>query len=379
MYQIETVPIPILDQNENAKSYTQLKIDTPYIALDTEMYITVRTQEYTCKKMGYEYYCKELFVVKSKTKYSCVSAIYFNLDPKIIKENCEFLFYYNKTDMKPAMVDGRQQIILANWPSYKKLMCMHNNNIPINIPSHQYVLLNRSILCNCDLEAESNFLLESLAACENSNNKADLIVYFTVNLAFVNYLEGAVESLCSEVSMNWTTQEQVLPVSIENFDFNPKLLTAPQTMKDFPTQYKYRKEITDKQNQKEIEEAQIGSKLGSFLDSFMVDVLLFIAALIKIVVTLVVMHMVCRQSKLKTLAANIALQHSKAVEAANSPNRYCICEPNWYTMGLLLILMSGITYLVMCKVRKSCLFKGHLFSNITKIVLSISNATTYVP
>ena len=32
----------------------------------------------------------------------------------------------------------------------------------------------------------------------------------------------------------------------------------------------------------------------------------------------------------------------------------------------------------MCKVRKSCLFKGHLFSNITKIVLFISNATTYV-
>ena len=239
--------------------------------------------------------------------------------------------------------------------------------------------LNRSILCNRDLEAESNFLLESLAACKNSKNKADLVMYFTVNLAFVNYLEGAVESLCSEVSMNWTTQEQVLPVSIENFDFNPKLLTAPQTMRDSLIQYKYSKEITEKQNQKEIEEAKIGSKLGSFLDSFMVDMLLFIAALITIVVTLVVMYMVCGQSKLKALVANIALQHTKAVEAADSPTRYCICEPNWYIMGLLLIMLLGITYLVMCKVRKSCLFKGHLFSNITKIVLFISNATTYVP
>ena len=166
--------------------------------------------------------------------------------------------------MKTVMLDGRQQIMLANWPSYKKIMCAHNNNIPINIPSHQYVLLNRSILCNCDLEAENNFLLESSAACKNPKNKADLVMYITVNLAFMNYLEGAVESLCSEVSMNWTGQEQVLPVSIDNFDFNPKLLTTPQTMKDFLTQYKYRKEITEKQNQKEIEEAQIGSKLGSF-------------------------------------------------------------------------------------------------------------------
>ena len=137
--------------------------------------------------------------------------------------------------------------------------------------------------------------------------------------------------------------------------------------------------MTDKQNQKEIEKTQIGSKLGSFLDSFIVDVLLFIAALITLVVTLVVMYMVCRQSKLKALVANIALQHTKAIEAADSPTRYCKCEPNWYIMGLLLIMLLGITYLVMCKIRKSCLFKGHLFCIISKIVLFVSNATNYVP
>ena len=259
-------------------------------------------------------------------------------------------------------------------------MSVHNNNnIPINIPNHQYVLLNRSILCNCDLEAKSNFLLESLSACKNSNNEADLTMYFTINLAFVNYLEGAVESLHSEVLTNWTTQEQVLSLSIENFNFDPKLFSAPQTMKGFVTQYKYKMEIRDKQNQKEIEKTQIGSKVATFLNSCIVDMLLFIVALITLVVTLVVMYMVCRQLKLKALVANIALKHTKAVETANSPTRYCICEPNWYIVGLLLIMLLGITYLVMCKVRKSCLFKGHLFSNITKVVLFISNATNYVP
>ena len=34
----------------------------------------------TCKKIGYEFYCRELFVVKHKTKYICKSVIYFNLD-----------------------------------------------------------------------------------------------------------------------------------------------------------------------------------------------------------------------------------------------------------------------------------------------------------
>ena len=31
--------------------------------------------------------------------------------------------------------------------------------------------MNRDILCNCDMEAESNFLLESLAACEGPKNQ----------------------------------------------------------------------------------------------------------------------------------------------------------------------------------------------------------------
>ena len=184
IYQIETVPIPILDRNEQAQLYTQLKISKPYIALNTG---TLHSQELgTRKKIGYEYYCKELSVVKSKTRYSCASAIYFNLGPEIIKENCEFYFYFNKTNIKPTVFDGGHQIILANWPSYKKIMCSYNNNIPISIPSHTCVLLNKSILCNCDVEAEGNFLLELLPACGNS--ETDLVVYFAVNSAFVNFL-----------------------------------------------------------------------------------------------------------------------------------------------------------------------------------------------
>ena len=55
------------------------------------------------------------------------------------------------------MLDGGQNIILANCPSYKRLICTYNNNIPVNIPSHPYLLLDRNILCNCDIEAEDNF------------------------------------------------------------------------------------------------------------------------------------------------------------------------------------------------------------------------------
>ena len=104
----------------------------------------------------------------------------------IIKGNCDFIFYYNKTDITPIVLDGGNEIILANWPNDKHIICTINNDIPIKIQSHPYVLVNRSVLCNCRFEAENNFLLESLVACHNGNTK--LVMYFTLNIAFTNYI-----------------------------------------------------------------------------------------------------------------------------------------------------------------------------------------------
>ena len=67
LYQVKTVPVPILDTGNKVQSYAQLKIEKPYIALNDEMYIIIHPQELNnCKKVGYEYFCEELFIVKSK-------------------------------------------------------------------------------------------------------------------------------------------------------------------------------------------------------------------------------------------------------------------------------------------------------------------------
>ena len=142
------------------------------------MYIFLWQQEVrTYKQIGYEFYCEELFLVKHKTKYSSKSAIYFNVGTDIVKENCNFRFYYNKTDITPTVLDGGNEIILANWLNDKHIICSINNDIPVRIPSHPYVLVNRSILCNCGIEADNHYLLESLAACNNRNSK--LTMYFS--------------------------------------------------------------------------------------------------------------------------------------------------------------------------------------------------------
>ena len=115
LYQLETVPVPTVDENSKTQSCTELKLKKPYIALNSETYINICNQELaTCKQIGYEFYCEELLVVRHKTIHSCKSAIYFDLNMEIITQNCELLFYYNKTDITPAVLDGGNEIILAN-------------------------------------------------------------------------------------------------------------------------------------------------------------------------------------------------------------------------------------------------------------------------
>ena len=87
LYHMETIPVPILDKNTKDQSYTHLQVRKPYIALNSETYISLRQQELrSCKKIGYEFYCKELFVVKHKSSYSCETPIDYNLTTDIIKK-----------------------------------------------------------------------------------------------------------------------------------------------------------------------------------------------------------------------------------------------------------------------------------------------------
>ena len=324
------------------------------------------------QRIGYEHFCEELFVVKSKHKYSCASAVYFNSEGEI-KQNCEFKFYFNKTDITPSVLYGGHQIVLVNWPNYKRIICTHINNIPINIPSHPYVLLDRNILCNCDIEAESNFLLESLAACsEHENEKSDLEIYFTVNLAFANYLDQLDETIDVPIASNWMHQMHVLPISIEPFYMSQSLLQAPKTLKEYTNQYQENRKLLD------IKEKMIKEPtFNTFLSSYMVDVIMFVTGILTVILTFVIMYMLCGQSKLKSIVANLALQHIKTVEAATIKEiKSCNLE---LTQMLIILNLVLIVLLILVKLKKSKVFQGHLFTNIVKIKLFLANTQSYVP
>ena len=66
------------------------------------------------QEIGFEFYCKELFMVKYKSKYSCESTIYFDLDPEIIEKRLQIHILLQQNRYYFTVLDGENEIILAN-------------------------------------------------------------------------------------------------------------------------------------------------------------------------------------------------------------------------------------------------------------------------
>ena len=315
LYQLETVPVPILDRNNEAQSYMHLQVRKPYIALNSETYISLRHQELrSSKRIGREFYCEELFVVKHKSSYSCESAIYFNLTTDIIKTNCYFDFYFNKTNVISTVLGGGDEIVLANWPNDKHIICNVNNDIPVKIPSHPYVLVNRSVLCNCGIEADNHYLLESLAAC--SNKAHNFIMYITINMAFINYLDMLPNLTIPALIRDRTTYQQPLPINLTFPVFDSSLKDAPTNLRSFMCSYALNKEIFDfKQRHVSTVESSNNSNKNFFSNNYIVDIFIFTSSIISLISTTLVTYLFCKHKHIRTLVASLVLHKIKEVEA----------------------------------------------------------------
>ena len=68
--------------------------------------------------------------------------------------------------------------------------------------------------------------------------KTYLEMHFTVNLAFVNYFEDMIEELGKQISLNWMTQEQILSLSLQTFEIDPKIDQCYKNSMRLAIQYK---------------------------------------------------------------------------------------------------------------------------------------------
>ena len=218
---------------------------------------------------------------------------------------------------------------------------------------------------------QKNTLLESIASYPGK--QSDMTMYYTVNATFMHYLDNFKEQLevsSIDLNQNWTTQEQILPISLHSTPFDIKLLKAPETLKGLVQQYRQKGQTL------KIHESKTKNK---FFDNIAINIFLFIAAIISMLVVIAIIHIVCKHVKLKTLLTGIAFQPIQQAEAAVTSQIQQHCTTQWYAIAAL-ILMIVLLIIYICLTTQRCtIFKRRLYSNTVTIMLFFSDVKQYIP
>jgi hypothetical protein len=378
LFEIETVPVPINDQNENDNSYTQVVIDKPYLAVNDDYYIQLRIQELRmCKQIQYRYFCEELFLVKHKSKHSCASAIYFDLSPQVIKDNCKVDYLSNAT-VVPSVLDGGNQIVLANILNQKKLICTDNANLATPLPSHQYVLVNRSILCNCEIEAGFTYVLRSLGACTDENHLPPM--YFTINMAFFNMFQEFL-NITKQAPSQPSLTEWKFPISLspDNQSNSGQLtMKGPTELKNLLAKMK--------ENQRNFQDStppnsEFHEELLEKIATPPAKIFIFVAAILACIAVAGTVLIVLKLKKMGITIAGLSFASIPTVQAMPAEDQVDLisCPEPWLTYLLAVIsLVSLALYLFNNWEVFSC-WIGIRYINTNVIYLCLGDEETFVP
>ena len=164
--------------------------------------------------------------------------------------------------------------------------------------------------------------------------------------------------------------EQVLPISLQMFDFDSKLLEASKTLKDFVYQYQQKKQVLDKRENND-------NSKHSFFDNYIMDVFLFIATILCMVATAAIVHIICKHAKVKALLTGIAFQPIRETDAIfGNESEHCKCAAQWYIIAALVTMIMGLIIFILVTTRKCRIFRGKLFSNTVTVMLFFSDVKT---
>ena len=301
LYEVETVPEPIIDKNVKADSYSQVRIEKSYIAAGTDYYIQLRISELLmCKSIRHIYYCEELFVIKHKSRHSCVSAIFYNLGPARVTKNCRFDYYYNIT-VPPFILDGGRNVLLANFHGPRSLKCSSvNGGLAKPAPENTYAVVNREFLCDCQFDLEHASVLRQLSSC-SKNSSSKMHMKFTINLAFWEMFKKRSPNSASNIQPQYAEEAQSF--SVELYDLQIGKLDQPIDLERFM-------ETMDTNGQKisTVEEREAEQPMQKIMPRWLNNVLVMTCTAMTTVLMIIILVLLAKHFKMKALVSMLAIQ-----------------------------------------------------------------------
>ena len=392
LYQIETVKVPILDENYVANSYTEIQPNKPYIATNKDHYIQLVLPELRmCKHIRQTHFCEEIFLVKHKSKYSCESALFYDQPRTIINEFCEIKYFYNMTVM-PSVLDGGTQIVLANFANQKNLLCSHNQDLAEPLPTGSYVLVNRTLLCYCHIQIGMTAIAKTITDCADS---AFPVFYYTVNLGFWNAISELVNDTYN-TPLELKTFESILPIALIDYAKYPDFqdfclenkhstqMAQPQTVKQlkqtiktFQNFTKHRKKLSYDQGKETAIKIKIPVK-SSFMYSVIAHIYFFLGSTLGIVFAIPHIYMAIKLRKASALLGVLASHPTPAKAMSLSPTK-AICHFPGISLAISVISIICVTVYLYRNCKNLTWYKGYRFNNTCTLYLFFCTETHYVP
>ena len=265
-----------------------------------DYYIQIRmTEMLMCKSIGYIYYCEELFVVKHKSKHSCASAIFYELGPSQVIQNCKFDYMYNET-VPPVILDGGKDILLANFQGPRSLKCTSiNGGLAKSAPEHTYAVVDREFLCDCQLDLEHASVLRQLSSC-NRERSSKFVMQFHLNIAFWELLRERSPQTAELVQPKFTDHRQIFEVKL--FEGKPRQLDQPTDLETFM-------ERIDKNGKRIPSKSMIDDKTlpKPLLPRWINNILVIISTVVSTILALLVLVLLTKHFKIKSLLATLVL------------------------------------------------------------------------
>ena len=137
-------------------------------------------------------------------------------------------------------------------------------------------------------------------------------MYFTINMAFANYLDmfpNLTDSL--QLITDKTTYEQPLPVDLSIPDFDRSLLHAPTTWKMCTIMLRIKENFDLKERHVSAVESSTYSNKTFFWNNYIVDIFMFTSSVISLITTTLIIYLLCKHKHIRTLVTSLILHKIK--------------------------------------------------------------------
>jgi hypothetical protein len=206
LFELNVVEVPVhsdltypLENERNP--YTKVKLNHDLIGMTKNAYMPYDSKNLEdCRKIGGIYYCEAQHLVQIATEHICASAIYYDVDPKIIQDKCEF-DYIHEHIPEPQYLDAGNEVLLVGMPEPWELICNKNRDIPMPLNAGPYVVVRRRELCQCSLRAALFYLHETISSCDTEHiytKDRSIKYYFTINTAVATRLESIIPQITDD-------------------------------------------------------------------------------------------------------------------------------------------------------------------------------------